>query len=75
DCRSHVGGHCGLKVMRGNNRDLVQLWQGDLAPHDSFHKDWDCRGDHGELAASGVYYVVFTDGDGSCFTQKVLIIR
>jgi hypothetical protein len=75
DCRSYVGGHCSLKVLRGNNRGLCGLWDGNLDPHGTLHKDWDCRGDHGELAPSGVYYVVFTDGDGSCYTQKVLIVR
>ncbi|HXC63972.1 MAG TPA: hypothetical protein VNZ67_06415, partial [bacterium] len=75
DFRSHVGGYCSVKVMRGSNRGVRDLWQGSLLAHDSLHRDWDCHGDHGEKMASGVYYVVFTDGDGSCFTQKVLIIR
>ena len=75
DIRSFTGGHCGLRVMRGNNRGVCDLWQGNLRAHDTLHKDWDCRGDHGEIVASGVYYVVFTDGDGSTFSQKILIVR
>ncbi|HXC64496.1 MAG TPA: hypothetical protein VNZ67_09060, partial [bacterium] len=75
DIRSFTGGHCGLKVLRSNNRGVCDLWQGNLRPQDTLHKDWDCHGDHGEIVASGVYYVVFTDGDGSTFSQKILIVR
>jgi len=61
--------------MHSNSRGLRDLWQGDLQKHQGIRRDWDCRGDHGEKAASGVYYVVFIDGDGSYHSQKILVIR
>lgn len=73
--RSYSGGRCSLKVDRANGRGLCDLWRGNLQPQEIHVQDWDTHDSQGGECASGVYYVVFTDGDGSIQTQKVLIAR
>lgn len=73
--RSFSGGQCGIKVNRGNGRVLADLWHGYLAPQEIRQQDWDGSDSQGAETPSGVYYVVFTDGDGSIQVQKVLIVR
>jgi hypothetical protein len=73
--RSYSGGRCSLKVNRPNGRVLGELWKGYLAPQEIKKQDWDTKDSSGAETPSGVYYVVFTDGDGSIQVQKVLIVR
>jgi hypothetical protein len=73
--RSYSGGQCSLKVNRPNGRVLGELWKGYLAPQEIKKQDWDTKDSSGAETPSGVYYVVFTDGDGSIQVQKVLIVR
>lgn len=73
--RSYSGGRCAIKVNRANGRGVCELWRGDLQPQEIRRQDWDTRDSGGGECASGVYYVVFTDGDGGIQVQKVLIAR
>jgi hypothetical protein len=54
---------------------MQSLWNGNLQAQEEHDEDWDTRDEEGEHMPSGVYYVVFTDGDGTRQTQKVLIVR
>ena len=73
--RSYSGGECKIKVNRSSGRECKDIWKGQLQAQEERHEDWDTRDEDGEEIASGVYYVVFTDGDGTRQTQKVLIVR
>jgi hypothetical protein len=75
DARSLSGGICKLRVLRNSGRTLCHLWAGVLAPGGAHHQDWAGTAEDGESLASGVYYVAFTDGDGTVAVHKVLIIR
>ena len=73
--RSFAGGECKIKIHRANGRECRALWAGNLQPQEGHDEDWDTNDEEGEHMSSGVYYVVFTDGDGTRQKQKVLIAR
>jgi hypothetical protein len=73
--QAYSGGSCRIKVNRANGRVMADLWHGDLKPQETREQDWDCTDSQGDESPSGVYYVVFTEGDGSIQVQKVLIVR
>jgi len=69
------GGNATLRIVRGNGRAVLTLWQGSLQPQQSQSMAWDGRDAGGNLVPSGVYYVIFIDGDGTHEIQRILIIR
>jgi|GEM_PF-4996225 hypothetical protein len=69
------GGFVQVRIIRSNGRPLRNLWKGVLTPGASPSLDWDGLDDSGAAAGSGVYYVVFIDGDGSRARKKVIVLR
>jgi hypothetical protein len=73
--QSVSGGQATLRILHQNWDPARALWQGVLAPQSSTQVTWDTLLDNGQSAPSGVYYVVFTDGDGAMTAQKMEIAR
>jgi hypothetical protein len=69
------GGDLRVRILRSSGRGLRDLWTGKLGPKGSRTLVWDGRDDAGQDAGSGVYYVLFIDGDGTKVMKKALVIR
>jgi hypothetical protein len=62
-------------VLRSNGRSRLDLWSGSLAQGQTQTLDWNATDDSGSVLPSGLYYLVFIDGDGTHEEQKILILR
>jgi hypothetical protein len=74
-CRSYSGGNASVVILRANGERVRELWKGTLQAQEQFVLDWDVRDDLGQDVASGISYIVFTDGDGRRQIQKALVVR
>jgi hypothetical protein len=69
------GGNGQVRIIRSNGRLLRALWSGPLAAAASRSLAWDGLDDAGAAAGSGVYFVIFIDGDGAKTQKKVIVLR
>lgn len=72
---SPAGGDLQVRIIRSSGRGLRNLWTGKLGAGASQTLTWDGRDDAGQEVGSGVYFVVFIDGNGTKSLKKVLVIR
>ncbi|HTB35103.1 MAG TPA: FlgD immunoglobulin-like domain containing protein [bacterium] len=69
------GGTVRLRILRQGGRTLRSLWSGRMAAKALRSLAWDGKDDAGQPAASGIYEVVFEDGDGTRQMKRVLVLR
>lgn len=73
--RSKEGGRCGVRVYRPEGRACKRLFDGQLAINETKVLLWSADDEAGQRVASGIYLVVFQDGNGTLHKSKVAIIR
>jgi hypothetical protein len=72
---SHAGGRCSVQVHRPEGRLCRRLWEGDMSVGETKVLFWYDDDDGGQRVSSGIYPVVFRDGDGTLHKSMAAIIR